>query len=76
LDPCGWRLVEFSTYECGLTTWASIEPVAVGDALPEMPLFLEPEAFVLVPLEMTDQTAFDLLPAKGRKALESARAHP
>jgi len=50
--------------------------VAVGDALPEMPLFLEPEAFVLVPLEMTDQTAFDLLPAKGRKALESARAHP
>jgi hypothetical protein len=63
-------------YECGLTTRASSEPVAVGDALPDMPLFLEPEAFVPVLLEMTYQTAFDLLPAKWRKVLESARAHP
>jgi hypothetical protein len=63
-------------YECGLTTRAYIEPVAVGDPLPDMPLFLEPEAFVPVPLEVTYQTAFHLLPARWRTVLESAKAPP
>jgi hypothetical protein len=63
-------------YECGLTTRAYIEPVAVGEALPDMPLFLEPEAFVPVPLEVTYQTAFHLLPARWRNVLESAKAPP
>jgi hypothetical protein len=63
-------------YGCGLTTRAYIEPVAVGDALPDMPLFLEPEAYVPVPLEATYQTAFLVLPAKWRNVLESAKARP
>jgi hypothetical protein len=57
-------------YECGLTTRAYIEPVAVGDTLPEMPLFLEPDGYVTVPLEATYQTAFDVLPSRWRNVLE------
>lgn len=57
-------------YECGLTTRAYIEPVAVGDILPQMPLFLEPDGCVLVPLEKTYQTAFDVLPWRWRNVLE------
>lgn len=57
-------------YECGLTTRAYIEPVAVGDTLGEMPLFLEPDGYVNVPLEATYQTAFDVLPLRWRNVLE------
>ena len=38
-------------------TEAFIETIAVGEALPDMPLFLEPEAHILIPLEMTYQVA-------------------
>jgi Protein of unknown function (DUF4058) len=57
-------------YECGLTTRAYIEPVAVGEVLPQMPLFLEPDGCVMVPLELTYQTAFDVLPLRWRNVLE------
>ena len=64
-------------YECGLTTRAYIEPVAVGDALPDMPLFLEPDGCVWVPLEATYQTAFQVLPVRWRDVLEPpATANP
>jgi hypothetical protein len=59
-------------YACGLTTRAYIEPAAVGTALPDMPLFLEPEWFVPVPLEVTYQTAFNVLPLKWRTVLDPA----
>ena len=58
-------------YECGLTTRAYIEPVAVGDALPDMPLFLEPDGCVWVPLEATYRTAFEVLPVRWRSVLEA-----
>jgi hypothetical protein len=46
-----------------------VEPVAVGDALPEMPLFLTPEVYVSVPLEATYQAALDGMPAYWREVL-------
>lgn len=58
-------------YECDLTTRAYIEPVAVGDVLPDMPLFLEPNAHVKVPLEATYQTAFAVMPRRWRRVLEA-----
>ena len=58
-------------YECALTTRAYIEAVAVGDPLPDMPLFLEPDGHVLVPLEATYQTAFTALPRRWRTVLEA-----
>ena len=47
-----------------------VRPVAVGEPLPEMPLFLEPNACVQVPLEATYQTAFAVMPRRWRRVLE------
>ena len=59
-------------YECDLTTRAYIEPVAVGQALPDMPLFLEPNGCVMVPLEATYETAFAVLPKRWQAVLAPA----
>jgi hypothetical protein len=61
-------------YECDLTTRAYIEPVAVGQPLPDMPLFLEPDGCVMVPLEATYEAAFAAMPSRWRAVL--ARSTP
>lgn len=57
-------------YECDLTTRAYIEPIAVGDVLPAMPLFLMANGQVPVPLEATYQTAFAVMPRRWQRVLE------
>jgi hypothetical protein len=57
------------SYIGGADAEAFVELVAVGDALPEMPLFLTPEVYVSVPLEATYQAAWDGLPAYWRDVL-------
>jgi hypothetical protein len=47
-----------------------VEPVAVGDVLPDMPLFLEPEFYVPVPLEATYQSTWEGVPQFWRDQLE------
>lgn len=59
-------------YECADTTWAYIETVSVGDALPDMPLFLEPNNYVTVPLEATCQAAWDTVPARRQRVIAPA----
>lgn len=59
------------SYVGGPGAEAFVEPVAVGDALPEMPLFLTPEVYVQVPLQATYATAWDGLPAYWRNILAS-----
>jgi hypothetical protein len=56
-------------YECDLLTRAFIEPAAVGQPLPAMPLFLEPNGCVMVPLEETYNTAFAVMPQRWRSVL-------
>jgi len=56
-------------YVGGAGAEAFIEPVAVGDALPDMPLFLTPEVYVLVPLEATYQSAWEGMAAYWRGVL-------
>jgi len=51
-----------AAYESGLVTRAYVEPVAVGDPLPDMPLYLEPGEWVPVPLERSYQTTWETLP--------------
>jgi hypothetical protein len=46
-----------------------LEPVALGNPLPEMPLFLTDEIYVPVPLEATYQAAWEDVPAYWRDAL-------
>ena len=45
---------------------------AVGQALPDMPLFLEPNGCVMVPLEATYETAFAVLPRRWQTVLAPA----
>jgi hypothetical protein len=52
------------------STRAYVQPIAVGDTLPDMPLFLEPGAYVKVPLEQTYQAAFRGVPQRWRRVLE------
>jgi hypothetical protein len=56
-------------YECDLTTRAYIETVAVGQPLPDMPLFLEPNGCVMVPLEATYMAAFAVMPRRWQVVL-------
>jgi hypothetical protein len=71
LPPAG-RPLTLAAYETALTVRAYVRPVAVGDALPDMPLFLEPNGCVQAPLEATYQTAFAAMPRRWRRVLEQA----
>jgi hypothetical protein len=61
-------------YSAGRPETAYIEPIAVGDPLPEMPLFLGPESYVNVPLEATYQATYRGVPRRWREVLEALPA--
>jgi hypothetical protein len=50
---------------------AYIEPIAVGESLPDMPLFLTRQSHVLAPLETTYQATWSACPVSIRKLLET-----
>ncbi len=52
------------SYSAGEVKSAYIEPVAGGDPLPDMPLFLEPDGYICVPLEPTYRAAFEAVPRR------------
>lgn len=56
-------------YESGIPLKAYIQPVSVGDMLPDMPLFLDRGRYVNVPLEETYQAAFQGLPRHFKQQL-------
>lgn len=49
-------------FDAGVPLTAYVEPLAVGDPLPEAPLFLAPGWYVNVPLERTYRTSWDVTP--------------
>jgi hypothetical protein len=53
---------------------ARVQSLAVGRALPEMPLFLDPDYYVNTPLESTYQTTWQGTPQFCRRVLESGAA--
>jgi hypothetical protein len=57
-------------YAAGPSVEAYIEHVAIGAALPQMPLFLRPDRYVNVPLEPTYEAAYRGMPAFWRDVLE------
>lgn len=59
------------SYQTGGQRVAYIEPVAVGDVLPEMPLFLTGDLHVMVPTDSTYQTAWDASPHAMRVAVQT-----
>ncbi len=59
-----------ASYESSGSIRAYVEPVAVGDPLSDMPLFLEEHGYVLVPTERTYQAAWQAVPQRWRAVLE------
>ena len=59
-----------AAYSAGAETVAYVEPVAVGDALPDMPVFFAANQYVGCPLEATYETAWRQFPAPLKKPLE------
>lgn len=60
--PADRRLIAAS-YDSGPMPVTYVEPLAVGEILPEMPLFLEPGSYVPAPLEASYQSAWETYPA-------------
>ena len=58
-------------YESALTVRAFVQPLAIGDVLIDMPLYLEPDGYVPVPLESTYGRAFDALPKRWRSVVDA-----
>jgi hypothetical protein len=64
-----------AAYDAGPPPVAYVEPVAVGDSLPDMPLFLKPDFYVPAPLEDTYRTTWnDFFPAALKGLLEPPAA--
>ncbi len=59
------------SYQAGSQSVAYIEPVAVGDELPGMPLFLAGDLHVMTPLETTYQAAWAASPEALRVAVQT-----
>jgi hypothetical protein len=59
-----------ASYEAGPAQAAYVEPIGIGEALPDMPLFLAPERYVNVPLEATYMAAYSGVPLRWRWVLE------
>lgn len=57
-------------YSGGVTRTAYLEQIAVGDPLPDMPIFLAADHYVLCPLEATYHTAWNAFPAALKPPLE------
>jgi hypothetical protein len=60
-----------ASYVRGLECTAFVEPIAVADVLTPMPLFLDPEHYVNVPLEETYNETYRRVPARWRAVIEA-----
>lgn len=58
-------------YECGDTIRTYLEPLAVDDKLPDMPVYLSPDKYVEVPLEAAYQAAWEAVPRRWQSVIES-----
>ena len=59
-----------SAYRAGPKARAYFEPLSVGGALPDFPLFLTSELYVNVPLEATYQSAWRGVPQRWKRVIE------
>lgn len=57
-------------YRSDVVPTAYFTPFAIGGPLPEMPLFLDPDRYIDVPLERTYQNAWKSVPARWKRVIE------
>jgi hypothetical protein len=60
-------------YEYDVVFRAHVEPVTVGDELPDTPLFLQPGRCVNLPLEATYRTTWDVFPRRWKDVIDPGR---
>lgn len=70
-NPPVGKPLTLAAYETALTVRAYVQNFAVGDTLPEMPLFLEPNGCIQAPLDATYQSAFAAMPQRWRRVLDA-----
>jgi Protein of unknown function (DUF4058) len=58
-------------YSAGPKTRAYVEPITAADELPDMPLFLDSQSYVSVPLGKIYQAAWEGVPRRWQKVLEA-----
>jgi hypothetical protein len=58
----------------GTVARSFVEPIAVGNALPAMPLFLRADRYINVDLEQTYQSAWEVYPGPLKPKVESGAA--
>lgn len=58
-------------HECDDRVKAYLEPIAVGDVLPDMPVFLYPGMYVNMPLEATYMAAWEAVPRRWQNVIIS-----
>lgn len=73
--PAGKPLT-LASYDAGPPPVAYVEPIAVGDSLPDLPLFLKPGYYVPVPLAATYQETWSRFPAPMKRLLEGPAGNP
>ena len=59
-----------ATYYAGVPKTAYVEPVGVGDVMPDMAAYLDLDSYVPVPLEATYQATWESCPEDMREAVE------
>jgi Protein of unknown function (DUF4058) len=64
------KQLTLASYDCGSGITAYVEPIAVGDRLPAMPLFLAYREHVPCPLEAAYQAAWKVFPDAVKEHLE------
>jgi hypothetical protein len=64
------RPLTLASYAARRTITAYVEPICVGSPLIDMPLFLRPEHYIPVPLEMTYTSAWSGVPERWRRVIE------
>lgn len=75
-SPPPERPLVLASYLADQLPRAHVEFLAVGDALPEMPLFLDPDFYIPMPLESSYHKVYHGLPQFWREVIEGRRANP
>ncbi|MEX2212656.1 MAG: DUF4058 family protein [Phycisphaeraceae bacterium] len=68
------KLLTVASYRAWEGVKCFVEPIAVGQKLPSMPLFLDVDHYVDVPLEETYERAWEGVPEKWQRVLESGHS--
>ena len=63
------KLLTLVAYSAGVPKTAYVDPVAVGDTLPDMPVFLDSATYILAPLEATYLATWETCPEELRELI-------